>query len=552
MSGIISRITDVINAEMPIDRSAFTRYLGTAIPLDPFMTGKTRFATKIGEIMPVMLADCATSLARDALIQEREIVTNEILQSITIRSKLLLDSYELVTVEDFTTDPETNRMTIRIRERLRATHFLGGKVLLFGHPVTVTAINQAEFTEEFSTFSTDATGAVTGVPGRKYVTLTHVPMTVISVQNMTSGQRVTFTSPIGTKIIAFPTPPTYSVRVFYDIQQTMVLRTNVKLYKQDVLALNFSEYPFESVQLASQTSDAYAYQVTLANGLRLPPEAPAGATNPDAYRPSIDSTVHIRAFAVYESEIVSVPTFPTTQAMLGPVVVDWLSGTTVETDPVEEFASIELYDAALELLSTQDCTKDTPLWQFPIRSDAFLFFDVLRGSVNWNGSETLMYPDNNLTLPVCQLHYQCVPVAQVNPPITQWAFTVNNPNTTTVRVAVQFDPAAPQSFDVPAQSKKLIIVVAPTEPIERIFLSAFPVTSAGDPGGLMPLPIGIGSWYTDAVSVGHLRYTLFAKATARFTFGVSTMLAKPIFLNTEYLKTFIDFNALMDNARLVL
>jgi hypothetical protein len=255
---------------------------------------------------------------------------------------------------------------------------------------------------------------------------------------------------------------------------------------------------------------------------------------------------------VYESAIVSVPNLPSTQSPLGPIAVDWLSGTTVDSAPVEEFASIELYDASLSILESFDCSKNTILWQFPIRADAFLFFDVLRGAVNWNGSETLMYTDNNLQLPVCQLHYQCMPNTKVNPPISKWAFTVRNPNTTAIRIAVQFDPAAPQSFDVPAQTKKLIQVDVTTDTINRIFISCFPITAAGDPGGLMDIPIGIGSWYSDAVTVGHVRYTILVKATSRYEFAVSTMLAKPIFLNTEYLKTFIDFNAIVDNARLVL
>jgi hypothetical protein len=339
--------------------------------------------------------------------------------------------------------------------------------------------------------------------------------------------------------------------VRYDIQQTLVVRSTVKLYKQDVLALNASQYTFESVTLASQTSTSYVYQLRLSKGIRFPPEAPDAVTNVGSYRPTVGSIVHIRAFAVYESDLVAIPVLPTTQAMLGPVAVDWLSGTTVESEPVEEFASIELFDASMDHISTQDMTKNDVLWQFPIRSDAFLFFDVLRGSVNWNGTETLLYTDNNLTLPVGQLHYQCVPHANVAP-ITKWAFTVSNPNTTAVRIAVQFDPASPQSFDIPAQNKKLITVLAPQGDFERIFLSVFPITSAGDPGGLMPQPVAIGSWYPDSVTIGFVRYTILVKSESRYTFGASTLLTKPIFLNTEYLKTFIDFNALMDNARLVL
>lgn len=557
MAGLVTRIREVLNSQLPTDSSLATRVLGISFPLDPFLTGTTRFARKIGDFTSTIMVDNTTSLANAVAVSQQTILTNEILGSVVPGSRLLVQDSELVTVRDFSVDVVKNQMTIHMVETFRTQHPAGSSVVLYGHPIGVDAVQPSTVQVTFPVMLVDGTGAVTGVPGRQYVQLGTVPISIITVTDSATQTPLPYTQPIGTDVVGLPTPPIAGIQVVYEVQQVLAVSSTVPIYPDDDITVRFGALGIESAQLASFINGSYQYVLTLKVGARLPPAAPPGHEDSEGYRPVAGDTIYLRAWPAYQSKPNPIPSLPPTDANLGPFCVDWLSGVTLEETSFEESMHLQLHDSALNPIGLDEkVDKNHLVLREPIRSDAILFWDILRGSVNWNGSETLARPDQ-LAHPMFEAHYLCRPLLRNDGQISVWRIRFANPNATAAQVVVTLDPAGAQTFVVPAATTQYLKVQVPVGvDIERIYVAFTAVVpDPNDPskwveGGSLPEYCRLGGWFVDGSIAQFASYRLICKATGRFKWASCGLLYKPIFLNVEYLRARLDMSATVNNGRI--
>ncbi len=545
----------MLNSELPTESSAYTRVLGVAIPIDPFLTGTTRFTRKIGDFTSLIMADTSTSLASDGNINSQRIVTNEICPWVVVGSRILVQNSELMTVRDFQTDVTQNQMTLDFEEKFRTQHPTGSQVLLYGHPVTVDAIQESTLVATFNSTLVDGAGTITGVVGRQYVVLPSVPLTVITATDVASNVNLAWTNPLNTMVVAFPDNPVAGVRVAYRVQQTLTVSSTVKIYPHDELTIRFGGFEVASSVLVNQSNGVYVYGITMAGNAKFPPQAPPGHSVLEGYGPVAGDTIYLRCWPCYESKPCAIPSLPQSESNLGPVCFDWLSGVTMEETSYEEFVTITTQDAAQNPVWTKDVAKNHVLLQEPIRSDAILFWDLLRGHLNWNGSETLAKTDQ-LGTPEFQAHYKCVPPFRGEGQIQSWRLRFTNPNQNAVQVVVTLDPTAPQTFIVPAVATKYLSIQVPqNQDVERIYIAFHAIIPDPNnptlwiPGGTLPDWCRFGHWAIDGSVVQFVQYRMIAKVDSRFKWASTGACIKPLFLNMEYLRTQLDMTAFPDNGR---
>jgi len=555
VAGIITRIREVLNSELPTENSLYTRILGLAIPIDPFLTGESRFSRKIGDFTSLIMADTATSIASGGSINSERIVTNEICKWVVVGSRLLIQNSELMTVRDFNVDVAKNQMTIDFEEKLRTDHPDGSSVLLYGHPVKVDAVQPSALTQVFNSTLVDGTGTITGVVGRRYVVLPSTPLTVIVATDVASNVNLPWTNPLGTAVVAFPTVPLAGVKITYQIQQTLAISSTVKIYPHDELTMRFGGFEIAVASLANQQNGVYLYNITMAGNVKFPPPAPAGKSVKDGYGPVAGDTIYLRCWPCYESKPCAIPSLPQGDTNLGPVAFDWLSGVTAEETSYEEFMTITTQDAAQNPVWTKEVQKNHVLLQEPIRSDAMLFWDLLRGHLNWNGQETLAKPDA-LGIPEFQAHYKCAPPFRGEGQIQTWRLRFVNPNVTAVQVVITLEPTAPQTFTVPAGATQFLKIQVPqNQDITRVYVCFHSVVpdpnnpSQWIPGGTLTEWCRFGNWAIDGSVIQFVTYRMLAKVNSRFKWASTGACIKPLFLNMEYLRTQLDMSAFPDNGK---
>lgn len=502
------------------------------------------------------MVDNTTSLATDVAVSQQTILTNEILGSLTVGSRLLVQDSELVTVRDFSVDETANQMTIHLDEKFRTQHPAGSTCVLYGHPILVDAVQPSTLTAAFPVVQVDTTGTVTGVVGRRYVQLGQVPISIVTVTDQATQTALPYTQPIGTDVVGLPTQPIAGVQIVYEVQQVLAVSSTVPIYADDDITVRFGALGVESAQLASYINGSYQYVLTLKVGARLPPPAPEGHATSEGYRPVPGDTIYLRAWPAYQSKPNPIPSLPPTEANLGPFCVDWLSGVTIEDLSVEESMHLQLHDAALNAIGPDTkVEKNHVVLREPVRSDAILFWDILRGSVNWNGTETLAKPDT-LAHPMFEAHYLCSPVLRNDNQIQTWRIRFVNPNASAAQVVVTFDPVGSQTFVVPAATTQYLKVQVPVGvDVRRIYLAFTAVVpDPNDPskwveGGSLPEYCRLGGWFVDGSIAQFTSYRLIAKTTGRFKWASCGLLYKPIFLNIEYLRARLDMSAKPNNGK---
>lgn len=438
--------------------------------------------------MCLMMGDNVTYSRFGINVNDGQLFTTDVVDWIQPGSLLLLDRNELVTVDDVTTDTVNNTMKIQFPEKLRGVKIANSQVLLYGHPLEVMAVPDQE---------------------------------------------------------QHPGPPPYTV-------QKLVVKSSVKIYDADVLAIRFSNLPLQSASLANTTPEGeFVYEVTLQNNVQLPPEA-------SGRRPVVGDTIYLRAYPAYESNLIPLPTIPPHQDPFGPFLVDYLSGTTLDETSFEEWLQVTTYDDGLNEMWTKVMEKNDPILQRTVKADALLFWQVLHGKINWNGSHVLALPTTppEGDVDVFALHYKCVPEL---PPgqVEGWRLKVTNDNAVPVRLVVTLDPNPPQPvIDVPAGSTQSVTISFPDtfEPVQRLYLYIVPIDPVtGEPGGSVTEPIKLGGWYlVNSRRVDTLRYTYLVKSDVRMVYGATGLFAKPLFLLTDYLKASLNFDAKVNNGKVVI
>lgn len=434
MTKELSRIRSVINSELPTDSAVFTRLNGLGIPIDPFLTGKLRFARKLGDVISHCFPDNTTSLVSEGVIgNQQKVFTSENIPWIVPGSLLLIDAeickVTVVQLLPFTTSPKTS-MLLTLETPFKAGHSIGATIVLWGHPLEVTGIQDFQVSETFTSAQILIDdGTYTGVNNRRYVRLASVPVEVTQTINDTNGKPIKFVQGLLSDIIAFGVPPVNGVIVSYEVEQKLAVNSNLPIYDLDKLCIGRSEYAVEKAEFAGFADDPsnqlinddliLKYNITLKRGVYLPPKR-------SARYPAVGSTIYLRCNPAYESKNLTIPTFPfSNNKSLGPFCLDWFSGSTVENFDPQEACLLSIQDVNNIDIFKSQIEKNYPIYSTPIGSDAILFWDRLRGTVNWNGSEVITLPDNHPDLQVFQMHWKAIPKLQVSLGVVTETFASN-------------------------------------------------------------------------------------------------------------------------------
>jgi hypothetical protein len=304
-----------------------------------------------------------------------------------------------------------------------------------------------------------------------------------------------------------------------------------KIYPGDVLVFGFTEI---GVTLATETAfvgGVYSYQVILESG--IPTDIDDG------------DEVLLRAYPAYESEVRTVPTSAgvLTGAGIGPFVLDWVSGTLVTSPDIEETMYVYLLTSAGTVIQEGVFNKNDLVLRAPLRADYPLFWNVERGSINWNGTLFRATTDDRGKFHVFKKLVPHFPTDQVN----QWNIQVTNNSGADVTVFTELEPNPKQTHVVPDGGITTISVLLDPadQPAERVHLRVDSGSNAG-------AHIWFGNWNLITPRVETLRYHVVARTSGEFNYACSGLMVKPYFLTIDYLTARLDYGGVLDGGRLLL
>lgn len=346
-----------------------------------------------------------------------------------------------------------------------------------------------------------------------------------------NGLSATLTDTLFTNLDAGATVELYAnplevVGTFPSPVTTFVVKSDYKIYKGDSIVYELFEFPVETATFVSTLSDGrYEYQLTIGDG---------GIT--DTIHDGSTTEIYLRAYPAYESPSLVIPYIPNTiSSEIGPFLFDRVSGTFYTDLDVDEVDLIYTYDQSGNVLDVYDGYKNFLLYRLHISADSFLFWDKLRGSVNWvkdvQSFKAISDYDGKF-----HLKYTCVPIIEPGQ-ITSWQIKVT-PNVAT-RMVVELEPNAGQSFDLTAGVQNTVTVNFSTtdEPIEYIHLLFD--TTYGEQEILMK------DWGLNTTTIKSISHVTIAKAAGR-TWASTSAYAKPLWFRLDYLKSRADLQSSLD------
>jgi hypothetical protein len=116
-AGRWTRIQQFVNRHLPNYSAGFSRLRGLAVPLDLFLTGRVRFARKIGEFLPLIQPDNASDLLEDLLDNGRVAVLDEPIRWVQYGSLMRLLAHDK-DVNVLNSLIETERLPMEVLEIL--------------------------------------------------------------------------------------------------------------------------------------------------------------------------------------------------------------------------------------------------------------------------------------------------------------------------------------------------------------------------------------------------------------------------------------------------
>lgn len=387
--GRIRKIFDLANGKLPSYNSAFVKVRGIAHPLDTFLSGRLRFARKVGSPLPIWLPDNQTTLSAAVPPAKDRISVIDFVAWFKPGTKLLIDGRVFAYIDDILDDGRT----ILLSEELLLGYPAGTTVDLYGHPlelngtytppsitnhvpddfvrsleprlsvVSVAATNQALVGEP------TIDGVVTSTGDRVLLTGQTDPtqngLWVVSVfswsrpvdfQGGTQAARAQVfvlggtlysgTSWICTSAAEFdtisdpfllPSPLVGDPLTWTQISTvtTFVVHSDHPIYPGDVVNYKFAEYNVaEALSVGSLPDGRVTYQLTIDVGI------------PDTLEDGRSDQVYLRGHPAYESERRPLPDIPITENNVGPFLFDRISGPFFEDMDVEEIDVVSCFTAA--------------------------------------------------------------------------------------------------------------------------------------------------------------------------------------------------------------
>ena len=176
-------------------------------------------------------------------------------------------------------------------------------------------------------------------------------------------------------------------------QTVIVVDTPWWLVRGDVIAistnpdlsLSFVEFMIEELSLTSFSNGIYQYQIFLDKPIQ---------------RDLVDGEViQLRAYCGYKSSLLTIPTHGSAiRRIYGPFLLDWASAPFVNRLTFGETQTVQQYTISrVPIGPPLEIEKNTTMLNVPIRADQFMFWDRVKGLINYdNGANRfVMLPDTN-------------------------------------------------------------------------------------------------------------------------------------------------------------
>lgn len=442
--GRLRRIFELANGKLPSYNGAFIKTRGIAHPLDIFLSGRLRFARKIGSPLPIWLPDNQSVLEEQANATRDTIRIVDFISWITIGSKLQIGPGAFVFVDDILDDGRTLALT----ENLPTTYAAGTTVDLYGHPLELNGTFSPpssdldpvpdEFVRDLqprgsASAAADTNQVLSGEPTVDGVAL--VAGDIILLVNQTNpaenglwvvspfawsrpsnfftgtnaaqaqvfviggivygGSSWVCTSTSGVDVID-TSPLTWAQ---LSTVTTFVVHSDQPIYPGDVINYEFFEYDVADAFATGVLADGrVTYQITIDVG--IPVTLEDGRTD----------QVFLRAFPSYESEQRPVPRVPLTENRIGPFLFDRVSGSFFEDLDVDEIDIVRTHSATGDIIDQQVLRngKNFLIYNLAIPSDSFLFWDRSAGRPNFSrANQTFVAFTSDKGL--FHMHFKCVP-----------------------------------------------------------------------------------------------------------------------------------------------
>jgi len=579
--GVLKEIFQLVNGKLPSYNSAYVKLRGIAFPLDVFLSGKLRFARRIGSPLPIWFPDNQTVLAKDASTLSDLLYLERPLPWITVGSKIVVGSNFYTFVDDVLDDGTT----LSLSSKAPLSYTAGSTVDLYGHPLelngTFTFVGGLpplpdEFVHDLiskgsavaaSTVNQILSGeptidGVLAVTGDRVLLLNQTNpvengLWEVSVfgwsrpSDFSDGTSVSHSHVFvlgGTDLAssswvctAEAGIDTVSVDALtwsrFSNVTTFVVHSDYSIYPGDEINYGFSDYRVvEALATGTLADGRTTYQITI--DLGIPHTLDDGATD----------QVYLRAYPAYESRLRPLPKIPLTASTIGAFLYDRMSGSFREDVDVEEVDIVRLHNAAGDILTrAPSAGKNYLVYNLPIPSDSFLFWDKTRGSLNYSRSNQtfVAFTDDEGKF---HLYFECVPPIAHTPGFKGWSVKVTP--SAPVQMVVELEPnpllppfVAPR-VDLPAGLESVVNIDFPegSAPINRIHVSFNSEVVAGDFNA--GTRIDMGSWETRGVqSLSSISHITIAKIVGQHVWASGSAFAKPYWLRLAYLKVQTDLYA---------
>ncbi len=611
--GRVRKIFEVINGKLPSYNSAFLKLRGIAHPLDVFLSGRLRFARKIGSPLPIWLPDNQTVLSSAISATKDRLDVEDIISWIQPGSKLLLDGRAFAFVDDVLNDGKTLALT----EPLITGYPAGTTVDLYGHPLelngTFTPTPSSTHVPDDFVRSLDPKDSVVAVAdtnqplvgeltidGVVTISGNRVLLTgqtdptengiwVVSVFSWsrptdfdggssaaraqvfaTGGSTYSGTSWVCTATegidkvsdpfalpSAIPGDPLTWAQL--STVTTFVVHSDHPIYPGDVINYRFFEYDVaEAFPVGALPDGRTTYQVTVDVGI------------PDILEDGSTTQVYLRAYPAYESGLRPLPNIPLTENNVGPFLYDRLSGSFFEDLEVEEIDVVSLYNASgSRILRQKNSGKNYLVYNVALSPDSFLFWDLDTGRLNYSRtSKTFVaFTDEKGKF---HLHFDCIPEIPHIKDFEGWRVQITPQNDT--YMVVQFEPnpvmspfttrppGAPPPPPPPrggvflpggVTSSVNIDFPSGSEDISRIHLMFDTEVVPGTPNA--GSRIDMESWEIRGIqTTAFISHATIAKVTGRNVWGSSSAFAKPYWLRLTYLEVETDLYSRFNGGLLAL
>jgi hypothetical protein len=151
------------------------------------------------------------------------------------------------------------------------------------------------------------------------------------------------------------------------------------------LVLAFTEFSIVDLNLTSFVDGIYQYQITLDNPIQRDLED--------------EEVIQLRAFCAYKSIELTVPTHGSAiRKIVGPFLLDWASAPFVNHLPFGETMTVQpMAINRVPLGPPLTLEKNSLLLNVPIRSDQFMFWDRVKGRINYDNGQNrfVMLPNED-------------------------------------------------------------------------------------------------------------------------------------------------------------